>query len=301
MSWKSIVTAGVLGVIASPVFAVPQLSVTSGGLNSNGNWIWNVNITPTAAGTPLAAELGFRESVAGSQLLVATRNAVTWDTENPGVDIFGTNTSGDWEVHTDVDPTAVVNMRPVGLQTNVATDEIFSALGSVDLVAGTAVNYMTITTKGPTTASPTSSMQVLGKHGAGGTSGRIAEMTGATATNYSNFAGTATRTAFGGDVNVDGNVNFNDVLAFSPNFNKATTNGWAAGDFDGNGTTNFNDVLVMSPNFNKAGGVNTPLNVNGVAGGASLGSGSSVPEPSSIAIAGLALLTGLGFMIRNRQ
>lgn len=284
MSWKSLVTAVLVCVLASPVFAVPVLNVSNGGLNANGNWIWNVSITPTAAGTPLAAELGFRETVAGSQLLGAAKNAAIFDTDNPGTQIFN------WETLTDVDPGAGVNNRPVGLQTNAATDEIFSALGSIDLTTATAQGYITITTKGPTVGNPTSTIQVLGKYGTGGTNGRIAEITGTTATNYSNYSGSATRTAFVGDLNLDGNVNFNDVLALSPNFGKAVTNGWGGGDFTGDGNVNFNDVLALSPNFGKSGGTNSPLVVNGVAGGAGAAV-SGVPEPTA------AMLVLLGSMM----
>ena len=60
MSWKSLVTASLLCALASPAFAVPTLSITSGGLDATtGQWVWNVAITPTASGTPMATELGF--------------------------------------------------------------------------------------------------------------------------------------------------------------------------------------------------------------------------------------------------
>jgi hypothetical protein len=268
------------------------LNVSSGGLNAQGQWVWNVTITPSATGTPLAAELGFRETTAGSQLVNATKNAAVWDTDNPGVQIFN------WETLTDVDPSpTVTNNRPVGLQTNVTNDEVFSAIGSIDLTSGAAVQYITITTKGPTAANPTSTIAVVGKHGTGSTNGRIAEITGTAATNYSNFTGSATRTAFPGDANLDGNVNFDDVLVLSPNFNKTVTNGWAGADFTGDGNVNFDDVLALSPNFGKSGGTNTPLNVAGVAGGAAAGLGaSSVPEPTSVILVALGsmMLAGLG-------
>ena len=57
MSWKSLVSAGLLCVLASPAFAVPTLHVESGGLNASGDWIWNVSITPTGTTSPVAAEL----------------------------------------------------------------------------------------------------------------------------------------------------------------------------------------------------------------------------------------------------
>jgi hypothetical protein len=270
------------------------LNVSSGGLNAQGQWVWNVTITPSATGTPLAAELGFRETTAGSQLVGATKNAAVWDTDNPGVQIFN------WETLTDVDTSpTVTNNRPVGLQTNVTNDEVFSALGSIDLTSGNAVQYITITTKGPTATNPTSTIAVLGKHGTGGTSGRIAEITGTTATNYA-VSGTATRTAFAGDVNLSGAVDFDDVLAFSPNFNKTVTNGWAGGDFTGDGNVNFDDVLALSPNFGKSGGTNTPLTAAGVAGGAAAGLGASaVPEPTSVMLVALGSLLLAAFGLRK--
>jgi hypothetical protein len=279
-------------------------------LDASGNWIWNVTITPTASGTPLAAELGFRETVTGAQLLSAAKNAATWDNDNPGTQIFN------WETLVDVNPDpGVTNMRPVGVQTNCAAgctvnnslDEVFSALGSIDLTAGTAVQYLTITTAGPTVANPTSTLAVLGKYGTGGTNGRIAEITGTTATNYSNFTGSATRTAFAGDANLSGGVTGADLATLASNFGKAGNFNWGHGDFNGStggtGEISGADLATLAANFGKSGGVSTPLTVNGVAGGAGAGldGGSAVPEPASIALCGLAVLAGLGFTMRKRQ
>lgn len=302
MSWKSILSAGLLCVIASPALAVPQLSISNGGLNASGNWIWNVTITPSASGTPLAAELGFRETTAGSQLLTAVTTPAIWDTVNPGEKIFT------WEAEVDVDPTAVVNMKPEGLQVNTTLDEIFSALGSIDLTSGTAVQYLTVTTAGPTSSNLSTTLAVLGKHGTGGTNGRIAEITGTAATNYSNFTGSATRTAFDGDANLSGGVTGADLATLAANFGKAGNFSWSDGDFNGStggtGEISGADLATLAANFGKNGGVNTPLTVVGVAGGAgaALGGGSAVPEPASIALCGLAMLTGIGLtMRRNRK
>jgi hypothetical protein len=295
MSWKSLVSAGLLCVLASPAFAVPTLHVESGGLNATGDWIWNVSITPTGTTSPVAAELGFRAT--GSGLLNATKGAMFTgaNTDNPGTQIFT------WETLTDQDPGPATNNRPQGLQTNTTNDEVFSALGSIGDVSG-KTGYVTIITEGPRTTALTSNIVVLGKYGAGNANGRIAEITtGTNSQNYDNFSGTATRTTFAGDINLDGTFNFNDVAAFSPNFGKAATNGWLQGDWNRDGQTNFSDVATMSPNFNKMLGVNTPLVVMGTPGAAAAVDGGSVPEPASIALVSLAVLAGLGFTLRKRQ
>jgi hypothetical protein len=269
-------------------------------LDANGDWTWRVTITPTASGTPLAAELGFSESTAGNQLLSATKGA-SFDTDNPGVQIFN------WETLTDVDPSpTVTNNRPVGLQINTNTDQVFSALGSIDLTSGAAVEYLTIKTAGPTSTRLGTALAVSGKHGAGSANGRIAEITGTAATNYSNFTGSANRTVLDGDANLSGGVTGADLATLAANFGKAGNFNWSHGDFNGStggaGEISGADLATLAANFGKNGGTNTPLSVNGVAGaaGASLGA-SAVPEPASLALAGLAALAGIGLTLRKRQ
>jgi hypothetical protein len=53
-----------------------------------------------------------------------------------------------------------------------------------------------------------------------------------------------------GDTNLDGLVNFNDLVAVVQNFNKAGTD-WAHGDFHFGTSTNFNDLVTVVQNFNK--------------------------------------------------
>src|SRR5690242_20404930 len=102
MSWKSFLTASVLCVLASPVFAAgPEVIIRPGGeaatgnhLNAAGEWVWNVYINPdmslntngASPGTPVAVEMGlrFNDSVTSATRL----NTALFDTLNPGKQIF---------------------------------------------------------------------------------------------------------------------------------------------------------------------------------------------------------------------
>jgi hypothetical protein len=282
-----------LCVVAAPVFAVPSLSITNTGLDANGDWTWNVSVTPTG-GSSLAVELGLRESFAGQQLISAViATPGVWDTPNPGTQIFSWETpDGDGDY--------------VGLQQNPATDEVFAAIGSAIQASATATQLLTIKTAGPTTARLSTTMQLLGKYGTGGVHGRIAEGLGTPpGTNYSNFSGSNTRTAVGGDTDLSGQTNLQDLITLSGNFNKPGTFNWTQGDFDGTtggaAEVNLQDLITLSDTFNDpAAPAYTPLTINGVAGGSGSLGGAVVPEPMSAALAVLGLL-GLCSVVRRKK
>jgi hypothetical protein len=190
MTSRILVSATFVGVLVSPAFAEPQLTLVKGGLEA-GNWVWQVDITPdlVAAGgeTLMAIEMGFR--LTGAPLLNVTNiNPSQWTTPIPGRVIFG------WETLTDLDPGPGVNNHPVGLQSNTATEEIFVAYGSVDFSTPGPKPFLKIVAQGPGNGGPLSSaIDWLGVYAVG--QGRISQLIngGATAGNFDIFAGTATQ------------------------------------------------------------------------------------------------------------
>jgi hypothetical protein len=191
-----------LCAIAPSLLASPSLAILPQGLQS-GNWVWDVQITPDlaiAAGgsTPVAMEMGFR--LTGDPLVSVTNvSPLIFDTNNPGLTIFG------WEIPYGVPA------HPEGIEANCAmcsvsnlaafgghaatvvagsTNEIFSALGSIDVAVPGPITVLRIIAKGPGNGGPSSStIQWLGAYNG---QGRIAQINGNTAQNY-DFSGTATQ------------------------------------------------------------------------------------------------------------
>jgi hypothetical protein len=315
MSWKSFVTAGLLCVIASPVFAAPTMTVVKGGsvannhLDANGNWVWQAQVTPDyalvpdASGTPIGAELGFASSSTGGTDPTVSTAAVGSDMvttasgagANPGNVIYG------WETLTNLGGTGDCSSGnpgncPVGVQIGgVDNTQVFSALGSANETTG-ALQYAVLTVGRPVvsiaTPETTTTITVSGAYGGGGDLGRIAQITGGTPPNYTTgnfdtFSGVFTRTARGGDADLDGDVDFDDFQSnLLLNYNQSGKS-WQHGDFDGTGTVDFNDFQILLTQYNTT---------YSVGSGAGSGGGGAVPEPTA---AVLALLAGCAFLGRR--
>jgi hypothetical protein len=276
MSWKSLVCAGLLCVVASPALAQnPTLSVTLlrdvGGLpvlDATGDWQWVVSVTPEsdffansgAMGTPpntvggsVATELGF--TATGRNLLNIAANATNFPANNPG--------------------TAIPGGFPAGPGAVRSGNQAVVFLGSTFLTAESLQQAAIITTDGPIEAAGDVPGSVLTWSGAYAGNGRIAQ----NGTNYDMFAGAKTADPKSGDTNLNGTVNSTDLGILLNNINQAGKF-WQHGDFNGNGIPNSTDVGILLNNINQMQQVEIPFPGGGSGGLAASG----VPEPTSIVL-----------------
>ena len=181
-------TLAFLGVLASRAVAVPGLTMVPLGLEG-GNYAWRVDITPdlilAGGDASMAVELGFR--LTGSPLLSVTNvNPSDWSPPNPGNVIFG------WESLTDLDPGPGMNLKPVGLQFNLGTSEVFAAFGSDIFSTPGPRPFLKFLASGPGNGgSSTSTIQWLGAYNLG--NGRIAQTVVNGAQNFDIYSGFLTQ------------------------------------------------------------------------------------------------------------
>ncbi|MFT3784773.1 MAG: hypothetical protein QM770_01225 [Tepidisphaeraceae bacterium] len=94
--------------------------------------------------------------------------------------------------------------------------------------------------------------------------------------NYTTTLVVTARIAVGGDANLDGVVNFSDLLALAAHYDRDAGT-WSAGDFDRSGTVNFDDLVTLAANYTTSSSGSFAADWNLAL--------SSVPEPSFAAVA----------------
>jgi hypothetical protein len=102
-----------------------------------------------------------------------------------------------------------------------------------------------------------------------------------------------------GDTNLDGLINFNDLVAVVQNFNKAGTD-WAHGNFNYGTSTNFNDLVTVVQNFNAVltPGAGTSEQLGGTAFPLASLAAVQLPEPAAL---GVGLFASLSLLKRRRR
>ena len=109
-------------------------------------------------------------------------------------------------------------------------------------------------------------------------------------------AGNTTVRAGPGDSNLDGSVDFNDLVVLAQNYNTPTGMTWFDGDNNYDGAVDFNDLIFLAQNYNSAVPADglPPSFASDVASAFA-----QVPEPASVIVFGMGMV-GLGLRRRRR-
>ncbi len=286
MSWKILVSAGLLCVLANQANADPSVSGKLLGLDTAGNWVWSISATPDATkftGSPASGSVAIEVGAAASQRnLVSAAKTSSFNTDNPGTPIgagFPVNT----------------NTTALGVQTlgnNVAIN-----LGSDPFTTGAAVEAARIHVQGPTSTALSTTLTLSGAYSG---KGRVAQG----GLNYDTVSGALVGAVRGGNANLSDHVDVGDLAILGANYDTAHAHPgkhWQNADFTGDGFVDVGDLAVLGANYNQAdtnwtvaGSVNL-----GVTPGAGAGSTAAVPEPASIVLLSLGGLFVLGRMRRS--
>ena len=87
-----------------------------------------------------------------------------------------------------------------------------------------------------------------------------------------------------GDANMNGMVDFSDLLSLAQHYGTTSGNSFATGDFNYDGSVNFNDLLLLAQNYGKSLNLNPPPPTSPAFGAA------AVPEPGALTVLILAPL-----------
>ena len=309
MSWKSIVTAGLLCVVASPVLAVPTLNVTRTYNQAMGVIEWQVTVTPTSGYTgALAIEAPFTVQGVGAFNPMLRANSSTSETTHSTGDNNGA-ANQTWYYNVDTNGTTLLwntkqlasNLeqnpgdnpytaptRTDGLWLNTANNRFYASLGS-DVSMPTPVKVL----------------HIASNDGVVRWNNLKIEETGAPGTSTL-LTGQFT-SILRGDMNGNGTRNFLDVAPFGLALNNPAAyaaqfpglDRVARGDMNTNGALNFLDVSPFGVCL--GGGVcpSNPVLAGSGSGGGSIGGSAVVPEPTAMVLGLWSVLAAIGLLRRR--
>jgi hypothetical protein len=318
MSWKSLISAAFICVLAAmPAMAAPTMTATLLGLDTDGNWQWQVSVTPDASlytfnngpdavGGSVAVEVGIEATGRGLFEGGTVYNATNFLSETTGFapDGYPAIVGGDQDGRSDLDEDEEADL---GIVVDLDNDRLVAFLGSDFFTTAGAKEMMLITTDRPSVAALTTTLETVGAYAQ--VSPGVVSLTGTQALLAQNGQEFAVNTVYSksvlpGNANLDGIVNFLDLGIMGSHYELVdTTKRWQDADFTGDGFVNFQDLGVLASNYEDpdsdwtvAGSILlTPASGSGSgAGSASLAS-SSVPEPSAVFLAVLAGLAAVTF------
>jgi hypothetical protein len=307
MSWKSIVITGLLCVVASPVLAAPTVSASLLGLDTAGNWVWEVSVDPDDTlftnptndspdrgnGGSVTLEVGV--SATGRGVVSAAPNLTNFPVPAPAGQPFGNAPAG-WG--TDIDGDTI---RDEGVRFNVATDRVVAFLGSeffgsINFGAqnGASKAAFRVHTERPIATSLLTTLNFLGAYNANGTTGGALPGVAQGGALTGLAIAQASKGVKGGNANLSPMVDLGDLAILGANYESTPGPGgknWTQADFTGDGHVDLGDLAVLGanygttgtadPNWTTPGQLNIPLTPG--AGGGSF-TGGVVPEPTSLVL-----------------
>ncbi|MFT3786378.1 MAG: hypothetical protein QM770_09445 [Tepidisphaeraceae bacterium] len=208
---------------------VPAVPTSAPAINSSGQY---ANLEPTVSVT-LGSATGTATAITLPNSLVT--NWITTPADNAGLLLVVESSAvANTDYYSSENATAA--NRPT-LVLNLTKKGDFND----DLLRDTAdIDLLFTAPQGPATGSEIYDVNA---------DGQIVTSPGAAGSDTDAWVHTLQHTEYG-DTDLDGHVNFSDLLVLASNYNTLTGAGWAMGSFNGDGAVNFNDLLVLAANYN---------------------------------------------------
>lgn len=205
-----------------------------------------------------------------------------------------------------IDPTFPVDIETGGnvqLVTGSGTQHIIGGL-IIDAASSFDVNTEKLILSGTTTPSATAVAYLKTGYAGGLWNGAGVNTSAATphlglGYTVDGLDNTTIKFTLYGDTNLDGSINFADLLTLAQNYN-STSGTWSTGDFNYDNTVNFADLLALAQNYNGSiAGPTAGLSPSFLADwNLAQSEVSTVPEPASL---GLFTVGAMGLLGRRRH